>query len=118
MTKISFAVLVVMGVCLLGGPRAIAQDAPSQADNRADVLPEQQMALLRKDIRSTKKQLVSANLTLTDSEATKFWPLYEQYSADYEKINDTRTAIIKEYADGYGTLTEDRQTRAARKDLA
>jgi hypothetical protein len=24
--------------------------------------------------------LIAANLTLTDSEATKFWPVYDQYS--------------------------------------
>jgi len=32
-------------------------------------------ALLRKVIRLLKKQLVAANLTLTDSEATKFGPV-------------------------------------------
>jgi hypothetical protein len=34
-----------------------------------------QLALLRKDIGSIKKQLVAANLTPTNTEATKFWPL-------------------------------------------
>jgi hypothetical protein len=42
-------------------------------------------------------QRVRANLTLADNEATKFWPVYEQYSADFGKINDTRAALIKEY---------------------
>jgi hypothetical protein len=42
-------------------------------------------------------QRVRANLTLADNEATKFWPVYEQYSADFGKINDTRAAPIKEY---------------------
>jgi hypothetical protein len=34
-----------------------------------------QFSLPRKDIRSIKKQLVAANLTPTNTEATKFWPL-------------------------------------------
>jgi predicted transposase YdaD len=79
---------------------AVAQDTSSQssaADNTA--ITDQQLALLRRDIRSIKKQLIAANLTLTDSEATKFWQVYEQYSAETGKINDTRTAIIKEYSD-------------------
>src|SRR5258708_29646293 len=67
---------------------------------------DHQLQLLRKDIRSIKKQLIAANLTLTDSEATKFWQVYEQYSAETERINDTRTAIIKEYSEDYGTLTD------------
>lgn len=32
--------------------------------------------------------------------------MYEQYSAETEKINDARAAIIKEYSDEYGTLTD------------
>ena len=75
------------------------------------------MALLRKDIRSIKKQLIATNLTLTDTEATKFWPVYEQYSADFGKINEARTTIIKEYSDGYGTLTDDQADSLIRRWL-
>lgn len=88
---------------------AVAQDTSSQssaADNTAEAITDQQLALLRRDIRSIKKQLITANLTLTDSEATKFWQVYEEYSADMGKIIDTRTAIIKEYSNEYGTLTD------------
>jgi len=64
-----------------------------------------------------KKQLIAANLTLTDSEATKFWQVYEQYSAETGKINDTRTAIIKEYSDEYETLTDDQADNLIRRWL-
>ena len=88
---------------------AVAQDTSPQssaANNTAAAISDQQLALLRRDIRSIKKQLIAANLTLTDSEATKFWQVYEQYSVETGKINDTRTAIIKEYSDEYGALTD------------
>ena len=94
---------------MAGIPTAFAQDTSSQssaADNTADAITEQQLTLLRRDIRSIKKQLIAANLTLADNEATKFWQVYEQYSAETEKINGTRTAIIKEYSEDYGTLTD------------
>jgi len=42
-------------------------------------------ALLRKVIRLLKKQLIAANLTLTDSEATKFGPVYDQYSTELSR---------------------------------
>jgi hypothetical protein len=99
---------------------AVAQDTSSQssaADNTADAITNQQLALLRRDIRSIKKQLVAANMTLTDSEATKFWQVYEEYSADMGKINDTRTTIIKEYSDQYGTLTDDQADNLIRRWL-
>ena len=62
--------------------------------------------MLREDIRSKKKQLIAANLILTDAEATKFWPVYDQYTADLVKINDQKYALIKEYADAWGTMTD------------
>jgi len=114
--KITFVMLALIGVCLLGGPRVVAQDT-SQPAGTADAITDQQLALLRKDIRSIKKQLVAANLTLTDTEATRFWQVYEQYSADMGKINDTRTAIIKEYSDGYGTLTDEQADGLIRRWL-
>jgi hypothetical protein len=107
--KITFAAVLLAGLCVVGSPRAVAQDTSSQssvADSTADAITDQQLALLRRDIRSIKKQLIAANLTLADSEATKFWQVYEQYSAEAERINDTRTAIIKEYSDEYGALTD------------
>jgi hypothetical protein len=99
---------------------AVAQDTSSEssaADNTADAITNQQLALLRRDIRSIEKQLIAANMTLTDSEATKFWQVYEEYSADMGKINDTRTTIIKEYSDQYGTLTDDQADNLIRRWL-
>ncbi len=121
MKKTMFVALVLLSASVFGSPRTMAQDPSSQtapaAGASAQAFTDQQFALLRKDIRSIKKQLVAANLTLTDSEATKFWPIYEQYSADYGKINDTRTAIIKEYSDGYGTLTDEQADNLIRRWL-
>jgi len=118
--KITFAALLLVGLCVVGSPMAVAQGSSSQsatADSTADAITDQQLALLRRDIRSIKKQLIAANLTLTDSEATKFWPVYEQYSADTGKINDARTAIIKEYSEEYGTLTDDQADNLIRRWL-
>jgi hypothetical protein len=107
-------------LCVVGSPRTVAQDTYSQspgADSTADAVTDQQLALLRKDIRSIKKQLIAANLTLTDSEAAKFWQVYEQYSAEAERINDTRTSIIKEYSEEYGTLTDNQADNLIRRWL-
>ena len=120
MKKITFAALLLVGLCVVGSPMAVAQDSSSQsatADSTADAITDQQLALLRRNIRSIKKQLIAANLTLTDSEATNFWQVYEQYSAETERINDTRTAIIKEYSEDYGTLTDDQADNLIRRWL-
>ena len=120
MRKITFAALLLSALYAVGSPMAVAQDASSQssaADSSADAIMNHQLALLRKNIRSIKKQLIAANLTLTDSESAKFWQVYEQYSADTETINDTRAAIIREYSEEYGTLTDDQADNLIRRWL-
>ena len=64
--------------------------------------------LLRGDVNSTKKELIAAHLKLTDGESIRVWQVYEQYSAEMTEINDTRTAILKEYSQEYDALTDDR----------
>ena len=54
-----------------------------------------------------KKELIAAHLTLTDGEATKAWEVYELYSARMNKINGTKTVILREYSEEYDTLTDD-----------
>jgi len=40
-------------------------------------------------------------LTLTSEEANRFWPLYEQYQSELQKINKRTFDVIKSYADAY-----------------
>jgi len=44
---------------------------------------------------------------LTEAEATKFWPVYDQYIAETIKVNDARFALIQEYAKNYDTATDE-----------
>jgi hypothetical protein len=63
--------------------------------------------LLRGDVSSMKKELIAAHLTVTDVQSTRVWQVWEQYSAETSKINVSKTAILKEYAQEYDTLTDD-----------
>jgi hypothetical protein len=103
--------LVVAGCCIyLGSGRAVKAQAQSQSSQSASSQQagvDQDIKLLREDIRSKKKQLIAANLKLTDTEATKFWPVYDQYTAELVKINNEKYALIKEYADTWGSMTDE-----------
>lgn len=61
---------------------------------------------MRQDIRSQRKKIVAANLPLTETEATRFWPLYDRYIGETIKVNDVRYALIKEYANNYQTTSD------------
>jgi hypothetical protein len=119
--KLILAVAVLAGIHLCGDSNALAQNRPVPSTGvlvkNADNLSDQQLALMHRQIDSVKRQLIAANLTLTDTEATKFWPVYEQYSAEFKKITDTKSTLIKEYADGYGTLTDEQADSLIRRWL-
>jgi outer membrane murein-binding lipoprotein Lpp len=111
MNRFILAVVVLAGIHVCGSSGALAQDFPTPSTNtlakNADDLADQQMALMRKRIESVRKQLVASNLALTDADATRFWPVYDQYSGELNKITETKTALIKEYGDAYGSLTDE-----------
>ena len=69
--------------------------------------PDQYTQLLRKDVRSVKKQIVAANMDFTDSEAEKFWPVYDRYARDLAKVYDTKIALAEEYLQNYTTMDGD-----------
>lgn len=83
---------------------ALAQQA-APADKPAD-----NMQLLRDKIKADKKLLVGANMDLTEAEAKKFWPVYNDYQAELEKINKQLGALITDYAKEFnaGTLSDDK----------
>jgi hypothetical protein len=90
---------------MLSASTAHTQATP-QEENTTHVISNQDIDLLRKDLRSKRKQLIAANLKLTDIEAAKFWPVYDQYIAELITINDRKFALIQEYADN-GILTNE-----------
>src|SRR5262245_48815806 len=85
------------------------QPESQQADRKvsAEQVTDDTIQLLRQDIRSQRKQIVAANLPLTEPESIKFWPVYDRYVVEHSKIYDTRYDLIKEYAKSYNTMTED-----------
>jgi hypothetical protein len=97
---ISPALVLAVALALPSG-RALAQ---RETTNGVEI--DKDIALLRKNIRSEKKQILAANLPLSDTEATKFWPVYDQYVAEMTKHNDDFYALIKEYAAQQKTITD------------
>jgi predicted transglutaminase-like cysteine proteinase len=92
-----------------------SKSAPSD-DAQAQI--DQDIKLLRKDLRSEKKQIVAANMNLTAAEAEKFWPVYDQYAADLAKINDTKAALIEDYWQTFDTMNGDQAESYLRKRAA
>jgi len=96
-----FSCLVLTIALAAAGTTAFAQ-----RETATGVEVERDLALLRRDLRGEKKQLIALNVPLTETEATKFWPVYDQYAGEMSKVYDEFYAIIKEYAANQKTLTD------------
>jgi len=97
------------------------QTAPSAASGTN--MTEQQVndaniQLMRQDIRSERKKVVAANMPLTDTEATKFWPVYDRYIGETIKVNDVRFALLQEYGKNYNTASEEQADSFIKRWLA
>jgi len=68
---------------------------------------DENIRLFRKDVRSLKKQIISANIQLTDKEAQQFWPVYDRYTSELDKIEDRKFELLQEYARDYSTITDE-----------
>jgi Spy/CpxP family protein refolding chaperone len=111
-TRIFVSILIVSAELLFPKGIAFAQDASYQTPRRLTAgddfqpITDEDIQMMRKDIRSQRKQIIAANMKLTDTEAEKFWPVYEQYVSELVKINGTKYALIKQYVQNGGSLTD------------
>jgi hypothetical protein len=100
--KKSAAAVILLSGFLCGGGDLFAQNGTTQSvqpaaarGNESSI--DHEIAMLRSDLRANRKQVIAANMKLTETEAEKFWPIYDQYVNELVKINDTKYALIKEY---------------------
>lgn len=102
MKKLTLAVLGLW--CIFACATASAQTLVPQ-ESSSQTISNQDLNLLRQDLRAKRKQLVAANLKLTDTEAAKFWPVYDQYIKELIAINDKKFALIQDYATNFGKMS-------------
>jgi len=108
--KTAFAFHLAASVIAVATLLSAQQPAPSAASGMnmtEEQVNDANIQLMRQDIRSERKKVVAANMPLTETEATKFWPVYDRYIAETVKVNDVRFALLKEYAKNYETATNE-----------
>jgi hypothetical protein len=123
MQQKKFLVIALTLVAFVSASSVLAQNSTSakkdavktSAPNDSQASPDSFVDLLRKDIRSQKKQIIAENMDLSDAEAEKFWPVYDQYAAELSKIYDVKIALLKDYADNYSSMTGEQAESYIRK---
>ena len=72
----------------------------------AQSAPEKYLELLRGDVRAERVEILTEALDLPPAQADAFWPLFREYDTELTALSDRRVALIKRFAEKYGTLTD------------
>jgi hypothetical protein len=64
------------------------------------------MEALRDAIKADKKAFIEQYMELTQAEGKEFWPYYNSYQFDLQKINDRLIKLIDDYAKSYKNLSD------------
>jgi len=101
LTRLTIAALVVLltGIVSAGW----AQTKPAAGDK-----PANNLQIIHEKLKADKKLIVSKYMELTESEAKNFWPVYEEYQTDLQKIYDRMGSLLKSYAAEYKSLTDEK----------
>jgi len=63
--------------------------------------PANNMEIVHEKLKADKKLIVAKYMELTESEAKRFWPVYEDYQKDLQKINERLLNMLQSYAADY-----------------
>ena len=103
-------------LCALLAPAlALAADKPVVNEKLSDLEPAIQM--MRQEVGKDRRAIVKANMLLTNSEAERFWPLYDQYRAEIHTVGDRRLKVITDYAANRDSMSEEEANRLVREWL-
>jgi hypothetical protein len=70
----------------------------SQGKPAAGDKPASNLEIIHDKLKADKKLIVSKYMDLTESEAKKFWPIYEEYQSDLQKTNQRLRSLLESYA--------------------
>lgn len=63
--------------------------------------PANNLEIIHEKLKADKKLIVAKYMELTESEAKRFWPVYDQYQKDLQQSNDRLFRLLESYATDY-----------------
>ena len=102
----AIATVLLCSVSMFGQAAQPSAQSNSGAETQPNSINDKDVEMLRANLRANRKELMARNMYLTADEATKFWPIFDQYRKEAIKPNDERWALIKDYAANYNTMSD------------
>jgi hypothetical protein len=66
------------------------------------------LEVARDALNTEKKAIVAVTMMLNDTESGPFWELYNEYNAELYKVHTKRVNIIKDFAENYETMSNEK----------
>lgn len=79
---------------------------------------DDEIAMIQSMYGMEKRKLVVQYMNLTDITAAAFWPVYDQYEEERKELGQKRIGLIKQYAENYLNLTDEKADELAKGVLA
>ena len=100
--------LTVLGAFLAPATISLAQTKPAGGDK-----PASNLEIIHDKLKADKKLIVAKYMELTESEAQKFWPVYDEYQKDLQKTNERLRGLLESYAADYRnkSMTDEKAQR-------
>ena len=78
------------------------------------------LEVVREKLKADKKGIVAQYMELTESEAKKFWPVYDEYQNDLQTTNQRLLRLLESYAADYRnkSLTDDKAQKLLNEWIA
>jgi hypothetical protein len=109
--------MVGIASVLLPASLTLAESArPIVNEKFSDFAPA--IAELRQEAGQDRRNIVKANMLLTETESARFWPLYDEYRAERKKIGDRRVRLVTDFLAQQNSMTEDEARALANEDFA
>ena len=99
---------------VIGGLIALLMGAAapgwSQSKSSGGDKPANNLEIVHEKLKADKKLIVSKYMELTEAEAKKFWPVFEEYQKDLQKIDERLLNLLQSYAADYrnNSLTDEK----------
>ena len=94
-------ILQILTASLLLALVYLTQSAFAQAKAPATDKPASNLEIIHEKLKADKKLIVAKYMDLTESEAKNFWPVYEEYQKDLQKIYERLGSLLHSYAEDY-----------------
>jgi hypothetical protein len=83
---------------------ALANPLPAQQTMSLDA--KRDIDISRKMINDKRNTAIAYNMTFTQQEKEKFWPLYREYREAMWAVGDKRVAVLVDYAENIDVMTD------------